>query len=99
MEGHMSGYFTIGACGDKHFDCSTYLSYKFYHMSPSGSHTDQYGKKGFSPNNPGISFVLLPVDGPENGPIITRTFSATYMADYFKKPFEIDWEKEFPNPV
>jgi len=99
MEGHMSGRFTIGACGDKHFFASTYVSYKFYHMSASGSHTDQYGKKGFSPNNTGVSFVLLPVDGPENGPIITRTFSATYMADYFKKPFDIDWEAELPNPL
>ena len=99
MEGHMSGYFTIGASGDKHFVNSTYVSYKFYHMSPSGSHTDQYGKKGFSPNNTGISFVLLPVDGPENGPIITRTFSATYMENYFKNPFDFDWEMCLPNPV
>lgn len=99
MEGHMSGYFTIGACGDKHFFASTYVSYKFYHMSGSGSHTDQYGKKGFSPNNTGVSFVLLPVDGPENGPIITRTFSATFMENYFKKPFDFDWETCLPNTL
>lgn len=99
MEGHMSGYFTLATAGDKHFFASTYTDYKFYHMSASGSHTDQYGKRGFSPNNTGVSFVLLPVDGPENGPIITRTLSATYMKNYFKKPFNIDWEELLPNPV
>lgn len=99
MEGHMSGYFTIAACGDKHFYNSTYTDYKFYHMSASGSHTDQYGKKGFSPNNTGVSIILYPVDGPENGPIISRTLHAVYMKNYFKKPFDINWEELLPDTL
>ena len=99
MEGHRSGYFTVYAVGDKHFHTSTYTEKTFYHMSASGTHTDQYGKKGFSPNNTGVSFVLLPVDGPENGPIIVRTLSASYLMNWFSKPTEFDWEEYLSNPI
>ena len=99
MEGHRSGYFTIYGVGDKHFNASTYTEKTFYHMSASGTHTDQYGKKGFSPNNTGVSFVLLPVDGPENGPIIVRTLSASHLMKWFSKPAEFNWEEYLPNPI
>lgn len=99
MEGHKSGYFTITTVGDKHFFASTYTPRIFYHMGASGSHTDQYGKRGFSPNNTGVSFLLVPVEGPENGPIIVRTLSATYIKNYFKKPFKIDWEELLPSTL
>ena len=98
-EGHKVGRFVIATVGDKHFFCSTYTPRIFYHMGASGSHTDQYGKRGFSPNNTGVSFLLVPIDGPENGPIIVRTLSATYIKKYFEKPFKIDWEKMLPNTI
>ena len=93
---------SVEICGDKHFFATTMTPYAIYHMSAPDTPTDVFAEwaGGFPPNNTGVSFIGLPVDGPESGPIIVRTFRLDRIRDYFngKKP-EFDWERYLPNPA
>lgn len=90
----------IKIMGDKHFFSSVITGYTVYHMCPSATHTDRYGDRGFPPNNTGVSFIGVPVDGPESGPVIIRSLLFDKIKDYIEnnpKPF--DWERFLPNPA
>ena len=95
----MSGRVTLKTYGDKHFFGAVSTRYAFYHMSAAGTHTDPYGERGFPPNNTGVSFVGLPVNGPSAGPILLRTLRVEHFREYFKKNLKIDWGLFLPNPV
>lgn len=95
----MTGRVTLKTYGDKHFFAAVSTRYAFYHMSAAGTHTDPYGERGFPPNNTGVSFVGLPVNGPNAGPILLRTLRVEHFRDYFKGNLKIDWGAFLPNPV
>ena len=93
---------TIKICGDKHFFATVNTSYALYHMSGPDTATDKFAEwaGGFPPNNTGVSFVGLPVDGPNSGPIIVRTLRYDRIRDYFEgKDNNFDWEAFLPNPA
>ena len=95
-----NGRFTLKTYGDKHFFAAAATSYAFYHMCASGTHTDPYGENGFPPNNTGVSFVGLPVDGPDSGPILLRILSYDAIKDFVEeKPRPFNWKNFLPNPV
>ncbi len=95
----MDGKMAVKIYGDKHFFGAVACEHTFYHMCAAGTHTDLYGERGFPPNNTGVSFVGLPVNGPDSGPILIRTLSYDQLANYFSKPFNFDWEGFLPNPA
>ena len=90
---------TVKITGDKHFVGSVDTDWAFYHMCPAGTHTDTYGERGFPPNNTGVSFVGMPVNGPASGPMLVRTLRYDFLVKYFEKPFDFDWERFLPNPA
>ena len=83
----------------EHFFAAVSTRYAYYHMCAAGTHTDPYGERGFPPNNTGVSFVGLPVNGPDSGPILLRTLRVEHIREYFKKNQKIDWDVFLPNPV
>ncbi len=85
--------------GDKHFFSHVSTSSAIYHMSPAAVHTDEYGETGFPPNNTGVSFLGIPIDGPDSGPIIVRTLLFNHIKDYMENPRPFDWESFLPNPA
>lgn len=96
---YMTGRVTLKTYGDKHFFAAVSTRYAYYHMCAAGTHTDPYGERGFPPNNTGVSFVGLPVNGPDAGPILLRTLRVEHIREYFKKNLKIDWDSFLPNPV
>ncbi len=97
--GMFNGRVALKVCGDKHFFGAVSTSHSLYRMAGPGTHTDLYGQKGFPPNNTGVLFVGLPVDGPDGGPILDRIISYDFLRDYFRKPFDFDWAEFLPNPA
>ena len=95
----MTGHKTLKIYGDKHFFSAVDTDHTYYHMCAAGTSTDLYGHRGFPPNNTGSSFVGLPADGPESGPILLRHLHIEHIRKYFKKPYDFDWEEFLPNPV
>ena len=93
--------FKIVSVGDKHFFAETSTSYAHYTMGGSGTSTDGYGERGFPPNNTGVHFLGIPVDGPHSGPILNRVFSYDYIRDIIEnrtKPYP-NWNEVLPNAV
>jgi hypothetical protein len=95
----MSGRVTLKTYGDKHFFAAVSTRYAFYHMCAAGTHTDLYGERGFPPNNTGVSFVGLPANGPNSGPILLRTLRVEHFRQYFEGKLQIDWGNFLPNPI
>ena len=93
------GHKTLKIYGDKHFFSAVNTEHAFYHMCAAGTSTDLYGHRGFPPNNTGVSFVGLPADGPEAGPILLRHLHVEHIRKYFEKPYSFDWAGFLPNPV
>jgi len=86
--------------GDKHFFGGVSTGYSIYHMSPAAVHTDAYGERGFPPNNTGVSFLGVPADGPDKGPIYWRFLPFEVIKDFMEdNPRPFDWEKYLPNPA
>ena len=70
-----------------------------YYICAAGVRTSLYGSSGgFPPNNTGVMFVGLPVDGPEAGPLIVRKLTHDFLREWFRKPTPFDWAKFLPNP-
>lgn len=91
---------TITLTGDKHFYCKAETNRIVYVICAAGAHTDLYGDVGgFPPNNTGVCFVSMPVDGPDAGPILVRMLPHDYIRDWFANPKPFDWESFLPNPV
>ncbi len=86
--------------GDKHFFGGVSTSYAIYHMSPASVHTDAYGERGFPPNNTGVSFMGVPIDGPDSGPIIWKCLPYDVIKDFVEiNPRPFDWQEYLPNPA
>jgi len=98
---HMNGKVTVKICGDKHFGAETMTPWALYVMGMPGTVTDQYAEMGgaFPPNNTGVSFIGLPVDGPNNAPILTRSISFARIVKMLEDNEFIDWETFFVNPA
>lgn len=90
----------LSICGDKHFFAAAITDCAFFHMCAAGTHTDRFGELGFPPNNTGVSFVGLPVDGPERGPMLVRILPFDVIKDFVEdNPRTFDWESFLPNPI
>jgi len=90
----------LSVCGDKHFFGAALTDYALHHMCASGTHTDRYGEEGFPPNNTGVSFIGLPAEGPDSGPILIRTLPFEVIKSFVEdKPRTFDWEAFLPNPA
>ena len=86
--------------GDKHFFGGVSTSYSIYNMSPAAVHTDAYGENGFPPNNTGVGFLGIPVDGPDSGPIIWKCLPYDVIKDFVEdNPRPFDWVEYLPNPA
>ncbi len=86
--------------GDKHFFGGVSTSYAIYHLAPAGVHTDEYGEMGFPPNNTGVSFIGVPADGPDSGPIIWRSLPLDAIKSFIEEnPRPFDWVNFLPNPA
>ncbi len=86
--------------GDKHFLGGVSTGYSFYHMSPASVHTDAYGEHGFPPNNTGVSFLGVPVDGPDTGPILWRCLPFDVIKSFVEtNPRPFNWQEYLPNPA
>ncbi|MBU1091253.1 hypothetical protein KKA27_00030 [Patescibacteria group bacterium] len=86
--------------GDKHFFSGISTGHAIYHMSPASVHTDAYGERGFAPNNTGVSFLGVPADGPDSGPIFWRVLPFDVIKDFVEdNPRSFDWEEFLPNPA
>ncbi len=95
-----NGRMTLKTYGDKHFFSAVSTSHTFYHMSAAGTTTDRYGERGFPPNNTGVSFVGLPIDGPDSGPILLRILPYDVIRDFMDdNPRPFSWETFLPNPA
>lgn len=92
---------TIKIVGDKHFFATVNTPYALYHMSAPDTPTDVFAEwaGGFPPNNTGVSFIGIPANGPDSGPIIIRELSFEHIRDYFLKDQSFDWKAFLPNPV
>lgn len=105
MRGNYSKIFNerlpiLWICGDKHFCGAVTTDCTFFHMCASGTHTDRYGERGFPPNNTGVSFIGLPVDGPDSGPMLIRFLSIDVIKDFVEdNPRPFNWEAFLPNPA
>lgn len=95
----MTGHKTLKIYGDKHFNAAVNTEHAYYDMCAAGTSTDLYGHRGFPPNNTGVSFVGLPAEGPDAGPILLRNLHIEHIRKYFEKPYDFDWEGFLPNPV
>lgn len=90
----------LSVCGDKHFFGAVSSDYAFHHMCAAGTHTDRYGEMGFPSNNTGVSFIGLPAEGPESGPILVRLLPFNVIRDLVEdNPRSFDWESFLPNPA
>jgi len=68
-------------------------------MGPPSTETDSFGELGFPPNNSGVVFIGLPVEGRRAGPILIRPLLYNQIKDYMEdNPRPFDWERFLPNP-
>lgn len=95
----MKGRKTLTTFGDKHFAATANTPWSRYVMGPAHTKTDLYGTRGFPPNNTGITFIGIPVDGPDAGPELLRTLRYDVLRDWFDKPRPFDWSKFLPNAL
>lgn len=93
------GKFALHLSGDIHRYGAIRLSDALIVSCASGTDTDPYGERGFSPNNTGNLVVGLPVDGPDSGPIRIVSFRHDFIEEYFREPHSIDWDVLLPNPA
>lgn len=105
MRGNYSRIFNnklpvLSVCGDKHFFATAITDCVIHHMCASGTHTDRFGELGFPPNNTGVSFIGLPVDGPSRGPLLVRILPFNVIKDFVEdNPRPFDWDNFLPNPA
>ncbi len=97
--GHLKGRVALRLYGDKHFFAGVETPYSIYFMCAAHTHTDLYGHRGFPPNNTGVGFVGLPVDGPDSGPVLFRMLRFDFLRDWFKNPKPFNWNQFLPNPA
>lgn len=89
----------IIVAGDKHFFGISVTSATAYVISPAGTHTDSYGEHGFPPNNSGILFLGLPVNGPKSAPILARPLHFDQLKHILDTGKHFDVERFLPNAI
>ncbi|MBI4118556.1 MAG: hypothetical protein HY455_03415 [Parcubacteria group bacterium] len=95
----LEGRMIVRTYGDKHFLSFIITPGAIFLMGPPGTHTDVYGEHGFPPNNTGVVFLGLPVDGPDGGPILVRPLLFDDIKRIIESKESFDWEKFLPNPA
>lgn len=94
----LEGKYVITTYGDKHFFGTGITAQKLFHMCAPGVHTDRYGEHGFPPNNTGLSWIGIPVEGPQL-PFLFRYLRYDQIARLAEAGFKFDWETFLPNPI
>jgi len=93
------GFYVVHVSGDIHRYGVVLMPDMAVISCASGTDTDPYGERGYSPNNTGNLIYGLPVDGPDSGPIRVIQFRYNDIRDWYENPRDIDWERLVPNPV
>lgn len=94
----MESRYVITTFGDKHFFGTGITAQKLFHMCAPGVHTDRYGEHGFPPNNTGVSWIGIPVEGPEL-PFLFRYLRFDQIVKLAAAGFRFDWPTFLTNPV
>lgn len=90
----------ITIVGDQHRYAAAYAPGKVVFNCACSTHGDSYGDDwGFSRSNLGGLIICIPVDGPGAGPIRMIPISHVFIRQFMLKPWKIDWDRLFPNPV
>jgi hypothetical protein len=95
-----SGRNFLQLSGHTHFYSAAFSRKKFMVSCASSTEGDAFGDMlGFRKNNAGSVIVGIPVKGPEFGPIRIIPFTHAFLLEYFKNPWEINWDSVFQDPV
>jgi|GEM_PF-2245990 len=94
----MEGRMRIQTYGDKHFFGTAITPDVIFHMCAAGVHTNRYGEHGFPPNNSGVSFIGIPVEGPRV-PLLFRYLRSEQIAQLAAPGVRFDWSAFLPNPI
>lgn len=95
-----SGKNFVQFSGHTHFYSAAISRKKFMVSCASSTEGDAFGDMlGFRKNNAGGIVVGIPARGPEYGPIRIISFTHAFLLEYFKNPWNIDWNSIFKDPV
>ncbi len=93
-------HYFVNIDGDQHRYAGAWAPRKAVFNCACGTHGDSYGDDwGFSRSNLGGLVICLPVDGPGAGPVRMIPISHVFIRKYMAKPWQIDWDRLFPNPA
>ncbi|MFA6365485.1 MAG: hypothetical protein WCW78_03740 [Candidatus Paceibacterota bacterium] len=85
--------------GHMHFYGASFSRNKFMLACASSTDGDAFGDMlGFRKNNAGGMVVGIPAKGPEYGPVRVIPFPNSFLREYFKSPWKIDWSSVFRDP-
>lgn len=85
--------------GNNHFFGISVTSYAVYAMGPAGTETSVYGERGFAPNNTGVLFLGLPVNGPNAAPVLAHPLHFDQLKHILDTGKRFDVERFLPNAV
>ena len=89
----------IVVVGNNHFFGISVTSHAVYAMGPAGTQTSSYGEHGFAPNNSGILFLGLPVNGPQSAPVLARPLHFAQLKLILDTGKRFDVERFLPNAI
>jgi hypothetical protein len=91
----------IHEAGDKHFFAESITNDGIYVMGPSSTNTDAFAwtAGGLPENNSGMSFLGLPVGGPDRGPIRYEHLDAKTIQEYITNGKDFPWGDLLVNPA
>ncbi|OYV27922.1 MAG: hypothetical protein B7W98_00715, partial [Parcubacteria group bacterium 20-58-5] len=92
---------TLHVTGDKHFFASAWAGGDLYVMGSSATHTDAfaYMAGGLPENNAGVTFIGLPVDGPDAAEIRVQHLKPKLMQDFLTSGKPFPWKEFLPHSV
>lgn len=85
--------------GNNHFFGISVTWHTVYAMGPAGTETSVYGERGFSPNNTGVLFLGLPVNGPKAAPVLARPLHFDELKHALDTGKRFDVERFLPNAI
>lgn len=97
----LDGSAIVHITGDKHFFAGAFAGGDVYVMGSSSTHTDAFADiaNGLPPNNAGIAFIGLPIDGPDAGVICVKHLTPTVLQHYLTTGIPFPWDEFLPDRV
>ena len=92
---------TLHVTGDKHFFATAFAGNDLYVMGSSATHTDAfaYMAGGLPENNAGVTFIGLPVDGPDAAEMSVVHLKPKLIQDYLTSGKAFPWKDFLPHAV